>query len=258
MDAKTPVICANCNRAFDESRGEDAAGATGTKAKGPYWQRFLIVAALLAGLMVLLNRNFGVFTFRENGGQVIYALLLVGLISASLSSGKLPQKLRYLSIWGGIILLAMVGYSYRHEIAGVRQRVVAEFVPSTGFQEAANTVSFPVSADGHFYIRAHVNGVPITFLADTGASHVVIAPGDAERLGLRPEHLHFDRFYETANGTVRGSSLSIDDLAIGAFHMNDLMASVNEAPMRHSLLGMNFFKRLASYEVKAEVLTLHW
>lgn len=258
MDAKTPVTCALCNQAFDPSRGADAAGAAGAKAKKPYWQRFLVVAILLAGLMFFLNQHFRVFTAGENSGQAIYALLLVGVISASLASGKIRQKLHYLSIWGGIILFAMIGYSYRHDIAGIKERVVAEFVPSTGFQEALNTVSFPVSSDGHFYIRALVNGVPITFLADTGASQIVLSPGDAERLGLRSERLHFDRIYETANGMVRGSSISIDDLAIGVFHMNDIMASVNEAPMRHSLLGMNFFSRLASYQVKADVLTLYW
>lgn len=258
MDAKTPLTCAQCNQAFDPSLGADAAGAAGAKARGAYWRRFLVVAILLAGLMFFLNRQFGGFTAGENSGQAIYALLLVGVISASLAAGKLRQKLRYLSIWGGIMLLVMLGYSYRHEIAAVKERVGAEFVPATGFQEAPNAVSFPVSADGHFYIRAQVNGVPITFMADTGASHIVLSPGDADKLGLRPERLHFDRIYETANGTVRGSTISIDELAIGAFHMNDIMASVNEAPMRHSLLGMNFFSRLASYQVKADVLTLYW
>ncbi|MBI5549886.1 MAG: TIGR02281 family clan AA aspartic protease [Desulfobacterales bacterium] len=258
MDAQTPVTCAQCSQALDPSLGADTAGAAGAKTKWAYWRRFLVIALLLAGLMFFLNKHFGVFTSGENSGQAIYTLLLVGVISASLAAGKMRQQLRYLSIWGGIMLLAMVGYSYRHEIAAVKERVGAEFVPSTGFQEAANTVSFPVSADGHFYIRAQVNGVPITFLADTGASHIVLSPSDADKLGLRPERLHFDRIYETANGTVRGSSITIDDLEIGAFHLNDLMASVNEAPMRHSLLGMNFFKRLARYEVKADVLTLHW
>lgn len=258
MDTETPLACAHCSHTFDPPQNAEQAGATATKAKGPAWRRFLVIAALLAGLLWFLNQSFGVFNSRQNSGQVIYALLLVGVISASLASGKMWQKLRYLSIWGGIMLLAMIGYSYRHDIVRIKERVVAEFAPSTGFQEAPNTVSFPVSSDGHFYIRAQVNGVPITFLADTGASHIVLSPGDAERLGLRPERLHFDRFYETANGRVRGSSINIDELAIGAFRMSDIMASVNEAPMHNSLLGMNFFSRLASYQVKADVLTLYW
>ncbi len=167
-------------------------------------------------------------------------------------------KARYFSIWAGIILLAAIAYGYRHELAGVKARVVAAFAPATGFQQASNAISFPASSDGHFYIRALVNGVPLIFLADTGATHMVISPGDAEKLGLTPDRLRYDRVYETANGVVRGSTITIDDLEIGAFHMNDLMASVNEAPMRNSLLGMNFFNRLASYQVKADVLTLYW
>jgi len=258
MEAKTPVTCAHCNQAFDPSQGADAAGAAIAQAREPFWRRFLVIALLLAGLMLFLNKQFGVWSFREDSDQVIYALLLAGVISASLAAGKMRQKLRYLSIWGGIMLLAMMGYSYRHDLAGIKERVLAEFAPSTGFQEAPKTISFPVSADGHFYIRALVNGVLITFLADTGASHVMLSPKDADRLGLRAERLHFDRIYETANGTVRGSTISIDDLEIGGFHMSDLMASVNEAPLRNSLLGMGFFNRLARYEVKADVLTLYW
>jgi predicted aspartyl protease len=38
--------------------------------------------------------------------------------------------------------------------------------------------------DGHFYIIAEVNGTPIMFLADTGASHIVLSPADAEKLGI--------------------------------------------------------------------------
>lgn len=257
MEAQPPLTCMDCNQAFDPSQDADGADSA-TVAKGPYWRRFLVTAALLAGLLWFLNKSFGVVNLRQNSGQIIYALLLVGAISASLASGKMWRKLRYLSIWGGIILFGMIGYSYRHDLAGIKERVLAELVPSTGFQQTANTVSFPVSADGHFYIRALVNGVPITFLADTGASQMVLSPGDGERLGLTAERLRFDRLYETANGVVRGSSITIDDLEIGAFHMYDIMASVNEAPMRNSLLGMNFFGRLAGYEVKADVLTLHW
>ena len=60
------------------------------------------------------------------------------------------------------------------------------------------------------------------------------------------------------NGTVRGSSIRITDFRIGEIHLREIGASVNEAEMRNSLLGMTFFKRLKSYEVKNDVLTLYW
>ena len=96
------------------------------------------------------------------------------------------------------------------------------------------------------------------FLADTGASHIVLSPADAQKLGIETEKLRFDRFYETANGTVRGSSIRIANLRTGEIHLREIGASVNEAEMRNSLLGMTFFKRLKSYEVRNDVLTLYW
>ena len=83
-------------------------------------------------------------------------------------------------------------------------------------------------------------------------------PCNAEKLGIKTDELRFDRFYETANGTVRGSSTQINDFRIGEIHLREIGASVNEAEMRNSLLGMTFFKRLKSYEVKNDVLTLYW
>jgi aspartyl protease family protein len=167
-------------------------------------------------------------------------------------------KWRHLILWGGLVLLAAIAYSFRPETTGVKERRAAQSAPAPGYPEAAKAFRVPLSADGHFHIRALVNGVPIDFLADTGATHIVVCPADAEKLGLRPERLRFDRVYETANGRVRGSTISIDDLEIGPFHMNDIMASVHQSPLRHSLLGMNFFNRLERYEVKADVMTLYW
>jgi aspartyl protease family protein len=78
----------------------------------------------------------------------------------------------------------------------------------------------------------------------------VLSPDDAKRLGINLNDLHYDRFYETANGHVRGSSIQIVDLKIRALHLKNIRASVNEAIMQNSLLGMTFFKRLKGYEVK--------
>ena len=107
-------------------------------------------------------------------------------------------------------------------------------------------------------LRALVNNVPVTFLADTGAGNIVLSPGDAKKLGIEVEKLVFDRIYETANGTVRGSSVRLDDFKVHGIHFQGIRASINEAEMTNSLLGMTFSKRLKNYEVKEDKLTLHW
>lgn len=220
--------------------------------------RFFIIAVLLLGLLIYLNRTFDVFNFQSDAGSIIYEILIVFLISATIASGNIWLKFKYLGIWAGIFLIMMTGYSYRHELSGVQERVLSEFFPAKGFQNSPQSISFPISSDGHFYIIAEINGIPIMFLADTGASHIVLSPSDAEKLGIEPDKLDYDRYYETANGTVRGSSIRIADFKVGEIRLKEIGASVNEAEIRNSLLGMTFFKRLQSYEVKEDVLTLHW
>lgn len=255
-DSET-TICFDCKKVLDDNQSPGYSGREKKTARG-FNIRFFSIVVLLSGLMIYLNHTFSVFTFKENSGQVVYEILLVLIVSSTLASGKIRQKLKHLAIWAGIFLILVTVYSYRHQLTGVKDRVLAELVPAKGFRNATASVSFPVSSDGHFYIRAAVNGIPIIFLADTGASHIVFSPGDAGKLGIKTDELSFDRFYETANGTVRGSSIRIADFRIGEIHLKEIGASINEAGMRNSLLGMTFFKRLKRYEVKNDVLTLYW
>jgi aspartyl protease family protein len=113
-------------------------------------------------------------------------------------------------------------------------------------------------AGGHFLVEAVVNGAPVTFLVDTGASDVVLTMVDAKRLGFRPENLRFTQRFASANGEVRGAPVVLREIRIGQFSVFDMPASVNEAPLRISLLGMSFLKRLHGYGVEDGRLILRW
>lgn len=257
MGGGEPLVCSSCKKTLDEKKTSSRL----IRKKRANWNfniSFFIVLFILSALLIYLNRTFSVLTLKEDSGQIAYEIMLILIISSALASGKIRQNLKYLAIWFGIFIILIAGFSYRHELSGIKEKIIAEIIPSKGIRKTPDSISFPVSSDGHFYIRAGVNGIPIIFLADTGASHIVLSPADAIKLGIKTDELHFDRFYETANGTVRGSSIRIDDLRIGNIHLKKMGASVNEADMRHSLLGMTFFRCLESYEVKNDVLTLYW
>lgn len=251
------IHCSDCKEAIHWNQASVPSESEKTSAR-KFNLRFIIISVLLLGFGLYLNRTFDILTLKKDSARIVFEVLLVLIVSSFLAYGKIGRKFKYLTIWAGIFLILMAGYSYRFELAGVKDKVLAEFIPAMGFQKGPTSIGFPVSSDGHFHIRAEVNGIPITFLADTGASHIVLSPGDAEKLGIRMDELGFDRIYETANGNVRGASIQIADLRIGDIHLKDIGASVNEAEMRHSLLGMTFFKRLKRYEVKNDVLTLYW
>jgi aspartyl protease family protein len=111
---------------------------------------------------------------------------------------------------------------------------------------------------GHFLVEAVVNGVPIDFMIDTGASHIVLALQDARKLGFSPANLEFSQEFESANGTVRAAPVELRELRIGQLQLYDLEASVNGGPLPISLLGMSFLQELRSYEVADGRLILRW
>ncbi len=121
-----------------------------------------------------------------------------------------------------------------------------------------NRISIPADARGHFLVEAEVNGTPVTFLVDSGASSVVLSPEDARRIGLTPDRLRFTERYRTANGTVRAAPVELREIRIGQLAQRYVPASVNEAPIGISLLGMSFLGRLESWAVEGGRLALYW
>ena len=113
-------------------------------------------------------------------------------------------------------------------------------------------------AGGHYVVEAAVNGAPVTFLVDTGASDIVLTMADAGRLGFHPATLRFTQPFATANGEVRGAPVVLREIRVGQFSLFNVPASVNEAPLRVSLLGMSFLQQLNGYGVENGKLVLRW
>lgn len=112
--------------------------------------------------------------------------------------------------------------------------------------------------NGHFMLEAEVNGEPVEFLVDTGASIVVIGTETAERLGFDPDSLEYTGMARTANGTTPIAPIILDTIVIGDFTVSAVEAAVVGKPMATSLLGMSFLARLEGYEVRDGRLVLRW
>ena len=119
------------------------------------------------------------------------------------------------------------------------------------------SVRFPADRDGHFRVDAMVNGVPVRFLVDTGASIVVLNPADAKHIGLDLDRLTYTDSAETANGKVAAAPIVIQEILIGPIRMTDVTGAVDRQNTMTSLLGMSFLSRLQGYEVSSGELTLH-
>jgi aspartyl protease family protein len=116
---------------------------------------------------------------------------------------------------------------------------------------------YPVDGRGHVLLDAVVNGAPVRFLLDTGASLVTLTPADARAAGLSPRQLAFDERASTANGFVRMASVNLREIRLGQLSVGDVPAAVIEN-LGVSLLGMSFLNRLQSYEMRNGKLTISW
>jgi len=223
------------------------------------WVTFTTVFLVLTGLLLGLSAMFGPTDVKQRVMQTLYGLVWIVVVSAWVAfSPKHRDRLKHAFIWACIVLVLVAGYSYRFELGAIRDRIVSTLVPEYGMQADDRSMTFSIADDGHFYVRARIGGVPVRFLVDTGASHIVVAPADAERLGFDLENLSFNRIYATANGTVRGAAVILKDFSIGSLRFERIGASVNEAPMNTSLLGMSFFNRLEGYAATRQQLTIRW
>ncbi|MCF3628921.1 TIGR02281 family clan AA aspartic protease [Thalassospiraceae bacterium LMO-SO8] len=220
----------------------------------------IVIGLALGGLVLFLALQFPeALTTRGEQIQLTHALLLVAVIGgAAIAHGRFQarQALRHAAIWVGLGAVLLLGYSFRAEFQALGGRLTGELLPHRAQEVPGGGVTIRAGAGGHFIAEATVNGVAVRFLVDTGASEVVLSPRDAERLGFDLKSLSFNRRYQTANGTVTGAPVRLEEIRIGHIVVRDVRASVNGADMKRSLLGMSFLGRLGGYRVDGDVLTL--
>ncbi len=96
--------------------------------------------------------------------------------------------------------------------------------------------------DGHYYADGEINGKPVKFILDTGATQIAMSQRLANDLGLS---LGPAMTLQTAAGPATGYPARLARVRLGAIEMQNLGAIVSEKMADESvLLGMNFLKRL--------------
>jgi aspartyl protease family protein len=193
-----------------------------------------------------LDEDFGGEKLRQSGapsgsGKTLrFAIVMVGAcVVVSLVVGWLMPELARPSA-----KVSMTGAAV----------AVAHGVPKT----ASNMLTYTADGSGHFFVDATVNGAPIRFLLDTGATFVALSPQDALAAGIAPGSLSFSEATNTANGVAHVARASLRSVRLGQFELGDVSAVVMEQQMPISLLGMSFLSRVNGYGIRDGVLTIEW
>ncbi len=245
--------------------GPEPAAAAEPRRRGPPQTIAWPVLVLMAGvgvLVVALMKAFPEARLEGQGwGDVAYQAGFVLVVATVLwRSRRLRpgQLLSYCAIWVAIVAGLAIGFAYKDEIMGVPQRIAIAFGTGRPVATGAHELVISQDTEGAFQVVGQVNGQPVRFMVDTGATETVLAPQDARRLGVDTSSLSYDVQSETANGKGFAAPYEARTLEVGPIRMSGFKMEINKAPMSNSLLGLSFLKRLESYEFRGRKLYLKW
>ena len=185
----------------------------------------------------------------------IGALVLVGsaLFSRRIGFGEI---VRNILAWVAIFAIFIVGFSYQQEILAVWTRVSGEMTGTNEQVVVGDTLRIKQAADGHFWVNARVNALPVRFLIDSGATTTAMTLATAGDAGIEISDSPFPVILSTANGSVEAQRGSIQSLEIGPMVAKGLPVVVAEEFGDANVIGMNFLSKLRSWRVEGTEMVL--
>jgi aspartyl protease family protein len=160
-------------------------------------------------------------------------LLIGGTTTRTIGIGqRTPEGIRLISIDRGEATL---------EIDGTRQSLRLG-QNASGPSGNAQTAVLSPDIRGQYATIGSVNGFPVRFVVDTGATMVSIGASEAKRLGLSTVGAD-QRSVQTANGVISAQRVRLDNVTVGGISLEGVEALVQETDMPIALLGMSFLNR---------------
>src|SRR5437868_21378 len=227
--------------------------------------RLLWIVLLVLGiglLVVVLRHDQGTIAGFETGdfASLVYKialLIFIGGAVLALFRERVAEAFQAAMFWVVIGLLLALGYTYRHDLRDISERVLSELMPGRAVSRGGGTVEVTRGQRGEFQIVAEINGARISTVYDTGASAVVLTQEAAKAAGLPLDFLNYSVAVETANGRTRAAPVTLDRINVGGILELAVPALIAQpGQLRTSLLGMSFLNRLKSSEVRGDRLVL--
>jgi aspartyl protease family protein len=223
---------------------------------------FLVILAVAAAVLIY-NHDAGSVAGIANDD--LASLVLFGLIGLTIGSGvvmsysgRLGKAAKDAAIWVVLAFALVASYAYRDQLVPVLNRVASVLVPGMAVETGRpGELIVERSGDGHFNIRARVNGQPIRMVVDTGATTLTLTDQAARAAGIDPMRLDYSVTVSTANGVTTAAAVELASLELGTIQFGRVAALVaRPGVLGETLLGMNVLNRLSGYEVRGDQLIL--
>lgn len=184
----------------------------------------------------------------------LYLLMALMLVAGSLIARRerFAKLATFALAWIAIFGAGFVLFTFRDDLGYVAQRLRAEASgePVVEGQE----VRIPMAIDGHFWVEASLNGVPVKFLVDSGATMTTIGRATAASAGVTVS-ANRTQLVRTGNGMLRVSTGRADSLSIGPIERSSVGLHVTENEDLN-VLGMNYLSTMNRWGVEGRWLIL--
>jgi aspartyl protease family protein len=185
----------------------------------------------------------------------LYLLMAVMLVAGALIGRRAPLARGITSVLSFLVIFGagFIVFSFRDDLHYVAQRLEAE---ATGkpVELGNEVIRVPLAVDGHFWVQAEVNGVPVNFLVDSGATMTTIGRKTAALAGI-PVSDGRNQLVRTGNGLIRVATGRAQSVAVGDIERRNVRMFVADGD-ELNVLGMNYLTSLTRWSVEGRWLVL--
>lgn len=148
---------------------------------------------------------------------------------------------------GGVQVVSADGKGAVLRVEGVERHYSLSRELSAGYAEPERKqLSIAKGQGGHYWVAGSINGHPVQFLVDTGATSVAINENQARRLGIDYRVDGKQVVVGTASGTAKAWRVHLNSVKVGAINVMGVEAVVVEGSSpTEALLGMSFLGRVS-------------
>ena len=173
----------------------------------------------------------------------------IGDSKALLMINGAPHTLAVGSTVKGVTLKRVMPGQAEVEIGGKTMMVAMGGAPASvgaggGGGATGREILIAAGPGGHFITSGQINGKPVQFMVDTGATTIAMARSEAERIGIDWKTGQRG-VSQTAGGMVITYSVSLTSVRIGDVEVFGVNAMILPSEMPFVLLGNSFLSRFA-------------
>jgi aspartyl protease family protein len=192
----------------------------------------------------------------EDGPSLIWGVVCILLLVSSIAVRRLP--LGYVAkaglAWIAIFAALFAIFSFRFEFIGIWERVKADISGTGGQSVSSEAIELRRQDDGHYWLMVGINGKPVRFMVDSGATMTAINATTAKEVGVDADG--YPIILSTANGRLAAKRANVRSLTVGPHRIENHPVVVSERFGDVNLLGMNFLNSMQSWRVEANKMVL--